>query len=77
MKIERLRTPQEEQTGKRLEGIFGRSKDSVEVRLENFLTYARRKTVTRFITLYELFQKVVETKGSVVDCVACSAASVS
>jgi len=60
--------PQEEQAGKRLEEIFGGCKDSVEVRLENFPKYARRKTVTRFITLYELFKKVVETKGSVVEC---------
>ena len=66
--MQKLRTPQEEQVGSRLEEIFGQSQDSVEVRLENFPRYARRKTVTRFITLYELFKKVVETKGSVVEC---------
>lgn len=66
--MQKLRTPQEEQVGKRLEEIFSGCEDSIEVRLENFPKYARRKTVTRFITLYELFQKVIATKGSVVEC---------
>jgi hypothetical protein len=66
--MKKLRTPQEEQIGPRLADIFAKSPGAVDARLENFPKYARRKTVTRFITLYELFKQVIEVKGSVVEC---------
>lgn len=66
--MKRLRTPVEEQAGKDIARIFGESRDNLEVRLENFPRYARRKSVTRFVTLYELFKLVLPVKGSVVEC---------
>jgi hypothetical protein len=48
--------------------VFEASHDSVEVRLETFPRYARRKTITRFVTLYELFKLALPVKGSVVEC---------
>ncbi len=63
-----LRTPAEEQVGQNLERIFSASSDTLEHKLEAFPRYARRKTVTRFITLYELFKLALSVKGSVVEC---------
>lgn len=68
MKMKIFRTAAEEQVGKNLEQIFGTSPDSVEAKLENFPKYVRRKSVTRFLALYELFKKVLKLKGSIVDC---------
>lgn len=66
--MKRLRTPVEEQAGRDIARIFSESRDDLEVRLENFPRYARRKAVTRFLTLYELFKLVLPVKGSIVEC---------
>ena len=66
--MRKLRTAQEEQVGQKLADIFLRCQDPLEARLENFPKYARRKTITRFLTLYELFKQVLEVKGSIVEC---------
>jgi len=63
-----LRMPAEAQVGPALAQTFEASQDSVESRLETFPRYARRKTITRFITLYELFKLALPVKGSVVEC---------
>lgn len=63
-----LRTTAESQVGPSLVQAFETSHDTVESRLEVFPRYARRKTVTRFITLYELFKLALPVKGSVVEC---------
>lgn len=63
-----LRTAAEEGIGPALESLFNRCADPLDVRLENFPKYARRKTITRFITLYEIFKQVLEVKGSIVEC---------
>lgn len=63
-----LRTAAERRVGGQLERVFRHSPDPIETRLENFPKYARRKTVTRFITLYELFKRVIHVKGSIVEC---------
>lgn len=63
-----LRTPAEAQVGPRLAAAFEASPDTLEERLETFPRYARRKTVTRFISLYELFKLAQPVKGSIVEC---------
>ena len=63
-----LQTGAEAQVGPALAKAFEGSEDSVEARLETFPRYARRKTVTRFITLYELFKLSLNVKGSVIEC---------
>jgi hypothetical protein len=63
-----LRTPSEERVGAALAKEFETSHDQVEARLECFPRYARRKTITRFITLYELFKLSLRVKGSVIEC---------
>ncbi len=63
-----LRTSAEALAGPAIADIFGASADPIDVRLETFPRYARRKTVTRFITLYEIFKRALPVKGSVVEC---------
>lgn len=63
-----LRTDAEAQVGPNLVRAFESSADTVEHRLEAFPRYARRKTITRFITLYELFKLALPVKGSIVEC---------
>ncbi|MDQ6636125.1 MAG: TylF/MycF family methyltransferase [Gemmatimonadota bacterium] len=62
------RTDVEKAVGQENAAIFGRSEDSVEVRLENFPKYVRRQHLKRFLSMYELFKRVVPVKGSVVEC---------
>ena len=63
-----LRTPSEERVGPALAHEFVNSQDPPEARLECFPRYARRKTITRFVTLYELFKLSLQVKGSVIEC---------
>ena len=62
------RTAVENEVGREIEGIFSKSSDSVEVRLENFPKYVRRQHLKRFLAMYELFKRVLHVKGSVVEC---------
>jgi Macrocin-O-methyltransferase (TylF) len=66
--VKPLRTDAEEQVGPALAEAFETSHDSIEARLETFPRYARRKTITRFVTLYELFKLALPAKGSIVEC---------
>jgi hypothetical protein len=63
-----LRTKAEMVAGKKIGRIFENSADPVDVKLETFPRYARRKTVTRFLALYEVFKQVLDVKGSIVEC---------
>jgi hypothetical protein len=62
------RTEVEKDVGRANAEIFGRSTDSVEVRLENFPKYVRRQHLKRFLSMYELFKRALRVKGSVVEC---------
>ena len=47
---------------------FEKHPGSWESKLENFPKYVRRQNLTRFLVLYEIFKKVLEVKGSIVEC---------
>lgn len=63
-----LKTTNEAAAGRKISDIFESSPDPVEVRLEHIPKFMRRKTVTRFLSLFEIFKKVLEIKGSIVEC---------
>jgi hypothetical protein len=63
-----LRTPAERMVGEETEKVFLASGDTVETRLENFPKYVRRQHLTRLFALYEVFKRVLQVKGSVVEC---------
>lgn len=48
--------------------IFEGSKDTTQNKLHNFMKYARRQDVTKILARYEIFKKVLNVKGSVVEC---------
>lgn len=47
---------------------FERNPESWERKMENFPKYVRRQNLTRFLALYEIFKRVLDIKGSVVEC---------
>ncbi|MEK7765816.1 MAG: class I SAM-dependent methyltransferase [bacterium] len=63
-----LKTRAEAVAGKKVARVFAKNRDPLETRLEQFPKYARRKTVTRFLALYELFKRAQPVKGSIVEC---------
>ena len=37
-------------------------------KFKNFPKYVRRQDISRFLVRYELFKKILEKKGSIVEC---------
>ena len=62
-----FRTQQEDDALKKLSELFVRSPDPIETKLENFTKYIRGQKLTRLLALYEIFKKILPTKGSVVE----------
>lgn len=63
-----FRTATEQEVGQSIAEIFERCTDSTEQKLENFPKYVRRNQLKRFLAHYEIFQKVLPIKGSIVEC---------
>ena len=53
---------------KELDAYFARSPGSNLAKLDNFPKYVPRQSLTRFLTRYEIFKKVLRVQGSVVEC---------
>jgi hypothetical protein len=47
---------------------FENSPDSLQNKLQNFTKYIRRQDLTRLLAKYEIFKKVLNVKGSIVEC---------
>ena len=62
------RTQAEREVGARLESAFNRCPDPFEKKLENFPKYVKRQNLTRFLAQYEIFKRVLQVKGSGVEC---------
>src|SRR5229473_1123392 len=63
-----FRTKTEQLVGSRLQAVFERSPDSWERKIENFPKYIKRQNLTRLLAQYEIFKRVLNVKGSVVEC---------
>lgn len=63
-----LRTAAERQAGANNARIFSQCPDSVEIKLENFPKYIRRQDLTRLLARYEVFKRVLDVKGSIIEC---------
>jgi hypothetical protein len=63
-----FRTGPEQMEGNRNKAMFDANPMPWESKLENFPKYVRRQNLTRFLALYEIFKKVIEVKGSIVEC---------
>ena len=51
-----------------LEEYFRESPGTFTEKLENFTKYVPRQNMARFLARYEIFQKIVEVQGSIVEC---------
>lgn len=63
-----FRTEKEQDIGKRIEKVFNQCPDSIEMKLDNFTKYIRRQRLTRLLSLYEIFKRILNVKGSIVEC---------
>ena len=63
-----LRTSAESQEASLNKEWFLKNSSSWESKMENFPKYVRRQNLTRFMVLYEIFKKVIDIKGSVIEC---------
>ena len=63
-----FRTEAELQVGQSIASIFEACTDSTEHKLENFPKYVRRQQLKRFLAHYEIFQRILPIKGSIVEC---------
>lgn len=63
-----FRTAAEAEEGGRNAACFARNPQSWEKKLESFPKYVRRQNLTRFLALYEIFKRVLDVKGSIVEC---------
>lgn len=63
-----LRTSAEAEEAGNNRECFERNPSTWEKKLENFPKYVRRQNLTRFIALYEIFKRVLNVKGSIVEC---------
>jgi len=52
----------------RLERYFGSSIGSTAEKLANFAKYAPRQKLSKFLSRYEIFKKVLQVQGSIVEC---------
>lgn len=63
-----LRTKLEQEEAKQNKVCFERNPEYWEKKMENFPLYVRRQNLTRFLALYEIFKKVIDIKGSIIEC---------
>lgn len=48
--------------------LFTQCSDEIGVRLDNFPKYVKLQALTRFLARYELFKKIINVKGSIIEC---------
>jgi hypothetical protein len=63
-----FRTTAESQEAELNKQWFERNKLSWESKMENFPKYVRRQNLTRFLVLYEIFKRIINIKGSIIEC---------
>lgn len=51
-----------------LEEIFSKYNCTLNKKLDNFEKYVRRQVLSKFLVRYELFKKIKNVKGSIVEC---------
>jgi hypothetical protein len=63
-----LRTSKEKEEASLNQAWFDKNPGSWESKMENFPKYVKRQNLTRFLVLYEIFKKIINVKGSIVEC---------
>lgn len=63
-----FRKTSEQEASKEYANIFEESVDNTETKLHNFVKYLRRQDLTRLFARYEIFKKVLNSMGSIIEC---------
>jgi hypothetical protein len=63
-----LRTKEEQEAARAYARLFSSCPDSLEEKLASFPKYIRRQDLARLLARYEIFKKVLDTKGSIIEC---------
>ncbi len=63
-----FRTGAETDATAALANLFESSLDSTPDKLSSFTRYVRRQDLKRFLACYEIFQRILPVKGSIVEC---------
>ncbi len=63
-----LRTEAEREAAKNYARVFEHCPDNIETKLHNFPKYIRRQDLTKLLSRYEIFKKILNTKGSIIEC---------
>jgi len=66
------RTETENKVGKRYQTCWDSNKDSFEDKIEVFPKYVRRQTLTHYLARYDIFKKILNVKGSIIECGVCA-----
>lgn len=56
------------ETQNKIEKYFENSKDSTFNKLSNFPKYVARQDITRFLAKYEIYKKILDVDGSIIEC---------
>lgn len=63
-----LRTSGEKEAAEEMARLFDVSADSTQHKLNHFTRFIRRQDMTRLLARYEIFKRVMQVKGSIVEC---------
>src|SRR3990167_6973724 len=63
-----LRSNDEKEAASEYVRLFEESPESTQEKLHAFPKFIRRQEATRFLSCYEIFKKIVNVKGSIVEC---------
>ncbi len=63
-----FRSDSETLAAQKIVETFENSKDSTADKLKTFPRYIRRQDATRFLACYEIFKRILNIKGSIIDC---------
>jgi len=53
---------------KKLDKLFTKSEENAVSKLKNFSLYVPRQDLTRFLVRYEIFKKILNVTGSIIEC---------
>ena len=63
-----LRTLAEAEEMKKNKDCFDQNPGTWGKKMENFPKYVRRQNITRLLSLYEIFKRIIDVKGSIIEC---------
>ena len=63
-----LRTSGEKEAAEAYARLFEENPDTTQAKLSHFAKYVRRQDMTRLLTRYEIFKRILPVKGSIVEC---------